>query len=79
MLLEEEGSNDHIKLIVESLKDEQKSELLIIDETFNNLIIEAHESFKNLAFKNNQGLQYLEEKFKLDIFNLVNSILHPKK
>jgi len=79
MLLEEEGNNDHIKLIVESLKDEQKSELLKIDETFNNLIIEEHESFKNLAFKNNQGIQYLEEKFKLDIFNLVNSILHPKK
>ena len=66
-------------MIVESLKEEQEVELVRIDEHYNNMINEAHDNFKNVGFKNNQGIQYLEEKFKLDIFNLINNILHPKK
>jgi len=41
--------------------------------------MECQANFKNNAFKNNPGVQLIEEKFKLDMYNLINLILAPKK
>jgi len=68
-----------IKNIVDSLKEEQDHELDRIEDHYNKLISDAQASFKNFGFKNHPGIQLIEEKFKLDMYNLINMILAPKK
>ena len=68
-----------IKNIVDSLKEEQEHELDRIEDHYNKLIQDAQASFKNFGFKNHPGIQLIEEKFKLDMYNLINMILAPKK
>jgi hypothetical protein len=50
-----------------------------VEDHYNKLINEAQASFKNFGFKNNPGVQLIEEKFKLDMYNLINSLLGAKK
>jgi hypothetical protein len=64
--------------VIESLKDERQHELDKIDDNYNKLISEAQNSLKNFGFKNNPGIQLIEEKFKLDMYNLLNMLLQPK-
>jgi hypothetical protein len=61
------------------LKEEQEHELARIEDYYNKLIFEAQTNFKNSGFKNNPGIQLIEEKLKLDMYNLINTILVPKK
>ena len=61
------------------MKEEQAHELDRIDDQFNKLINDAENEFKNNYVKKNPGIQLLEEKFKLDMYNLINSILLPRK
>ena len=65
--------------IIESLREEQTHEFDRIDDHYNKLISECQANFKNFIFKNNPGIQLIEEKFKLDMYNLINLILLPKK
>lgn len=65
---------DSIKQILDQLKDEQQHELDMIDLNYNKLINENQLEFKNDAFKNDPGIQLIEEKFKLEMFNMINSI-----
>jgi len=81
-LLTGDGEDQHkegIKTIIDSLKDEQEHELDRIEDHYNRLIVEAQNNFKSIGFKNNPGIQLVEEKFKLDVYNLINMILVPKK
>ena len=50
-----------------------------VDDYYNKLISESQANFKNFIFKNNPGIQLIDEKFKLDMYNHINSILLPKK
>jgi hypothetical protein len=75
----EDQHKEGIRNIVESLKEEQDHELNRIEDHYNKMISEAQASFKNFGFKNNAGIQLIEEKFKLDMYNLINMILLPKK
>ena len=70
---------ESIKNIIDSLKEEQEHELDRIDDYYNNLISEAQANFKSYALKANPGIQLIEEKFKLDMYTLINAILVPKK
>lgn len=65
--------------IVEALKEEQEQELERIEDHYDKLVIEAQNNFKNISFKNNPGVQLIEEKFKLDLYNLINLIISPYK
>ncbi len=75
----EDTYRDSISAIIDSLKEEQAHELDRIDDQFNKLVNDAENNFKNSYVKTNPGTQLLEEKFKLDMYNLINSILLPKK
>jgi len=75
----EDQHKDGIKAIIEQLKEEQDHELDRIEDHYNRLIVEAQNNFKSIGFKNNPGVQLVEEKFKLDMYNLINMILVPKK
>lgn len=71
----DENKKENIKAIIDSLKEEQEHELDRVEDNFNKLIIEAQSNFKNLGFKSNPGVELIEEKFKLDMYNLINGIL----
>jgi hypothetical protein len=50
-----------------------------IEDYYDKLVIDAQNNFKNISFKNNPGVQLIEEKFKLDLYNLINLIISPYK
>ena len=68
-----------ISTIVDSLKEEQENELVRIEDYYDKLVIDAQNNFKNISYKNNPGVQLIEEKFKLDLYNLINLIISPYK
>jgi hypothetical protein len=68
-----------ISSIVESLKEEQENELVRIEDYYDKLVMDAQNNFKNISYKNNPGVQLIEEKFKLDLYNLINLIISPYK
>ena len=77
----EEDDNNHkdsLQVILDALKEEQQHELDRIEDYYNKLINDAYSNFKNFGFKNNSGIQIIEEKFKLDTFNMMNDILNTK-
>ena len=59
--------------------DIKEQELERIEDHYDKLVIEAQNNFKNISFKNNPGVQLIEEKFKLDLYNLINLIISPYK
>lgn len=71
--------SDSIKDIISSLKEEQLHEFDRIEDYYGGMIREAHNNFKTVGFRNNKGIQILEEKFKLDIYNLIKDTLDTSK
>jgi hypothetical protein len=61
-----------IQQIIDSLKDEQQNQIAKIEDEFNRLIVSKVNEFKINSFKNNSGIQLLEEQLKLDIYSLIN-------
>jgi len=74
----EDQHKDQIRSILESLKEEQEHELDRIEDHYNRLVIDAQNNFKSIGIKSNPGIQLIEEKFKLDMYNMINMILVPK-
>lgn len=75
---EDNSHKDSLQVILDALREEQQHELDRIEDYYNKLINDAYSNFKNFGFKNNSGIQIIEEKFKLDTFNMMNDILNPK-
>jgi hypothetical protein len=75
----EDQHQDGIKAVIDALKEEQDIELERVEDHYESLINEAQGNFRNLSLKNNPGVQLIEEKFKLDMYTLINAILVPKK
>ena len=69
--LSEEKKNE-INQIIDSLKDEQQNQIAKIEDEFNRLIVSKVNEFKINSFKNNSGIQLMEEQLKLDIYSLIN-------
>ena len=61
-----------IQQIIDSLKDEQQNQIAKIEDEFNRLIVSKVNEFKINSFKNNSGIQLMEEQLKLDIYSLIN-------
>ena len=57
---------------IESLNEEQQHQIGLIEDEFNKKIMDKISEFKRKSFKNNSGIQLLEEKVKLDIYSLIN-------
>jgi hypothetical protein len=75
----EDQHQDGIKAVIDALKEEQEMELERVEDQYDGLITEAQSNFRNLSLKANPGVQLIEEKFKLDMYTLINAILLPKK
>jgi coenzyme F420-reducing hydrogenase alpha subunit len=75
----EDSHQEGIKAVIDALKEEQENELERVEMHYNSLIAEAQNNFKSLSVKTNPGVQLIEEKFKLDMYTLLNTILLPKK
>ena len=63
---------EEIQQTIESLKEEQQHQIDIVDDEFNQKISDKISEFKLNSFKNNSGIQLLEEKVKLEIYSLIN-------
>ena len=66
-----EEKKEEIKQIIDSLKDEQQNQIAKIEDEFNRLIVAKVNEFKLNSFKNNSGIQLMEEQLKLDIYSLI--------
>ena len=66
-----EEKKEEIQQIIDSLKDEQQNQIAKIEDEFNRLIVAKVNEFKLNSFKNNSGIQLLEEQLKLDIYSLI--------
>ena len=67
-----EEKKTEIQQIIDSLKDEQQNQIAKIEDEFNRLIVSKVNEFKLNSFKNNSGIQLMEEQLKLDIYSLIN-------
>lgn len=72
LLNDEDQHADSLTEIVDSLKEEKQQELQRIEDHYKNLINEYVMNFKSYGLKNNSGIQLLEEKQKLVMFDLIN-------
>jgi hypothetical protein len=71
---------DGIRAVIVALKEEQEVELERVEDHYDSLINDAQINFRNVSCKINPGVQLLEERFKLDMYTLINNaILLPKK
>jgi len=66
-----EEKKEEIQQIIDSLKDEQQNQIAKIEDEFNRLIVAKVNEFKLNSFKNNSGIQLMEEQLKLDIYSLI--------
>jgi len=66
-----EEKKEEIQQIIDSLKDEQQNQIAKIEDEFNRLIVSKVNEFKLKSFKNNSGIQLMEEQLKLDIYSLI--------
>lgn len=71
----EDEEQENLKQIIESLKEEQEHEIDRIDIKYNSMINEKVNQFKMESFKNNSGLQVIEEQFKLDVYQSISDVL----
>jgi len=63
--------SDSLKDIISSLREEQQSQIDLIEDQYGNLIKDAYNNFR-YGFKNTEGVKIVEEKFKLGIYNVIN-------
>jgi hypothetical protein len=66
-----------LKIILESLREEQEHELEIVEDHYEKLFEQCYSSFKTQA-RGSNGIQLLEEKLRLEIYTQVNNIVNPK-
>jgi hypothetical protein len=77
--LDTEGTyKDSFNTIISQLKDEMQLELEKLDDHFDQKIKENKKKFKSMGLNSNNGIQVIEEKFKLEMFNMINDLLNPK-
>lgn len=77
LLTDDDQHRESIIMIIDSLKEEKQQEIDRMEEHYNKVIEEAMINFKTFGVKENSGIQLIEEKFKLDLFNLINDSITP--
>ena len=53
-------------------------ELEKLDDHFDLKIKENKRKYKSMGLNSNNGIQVIEEKFKLEMFNMINDLLNPR-
>jgi len=78
-ILDTEGTyKESFNTIISQLKDEMQLELEKLDDYYDQKIKENKKKYKCMGLNSNNGIQVIEEKFKLDMFNLINDLLNPR-
>ena len=67
-----EEKKSEIQQTIDSLNEEQQHQIATIEDEFNRKIMDKISEFKLNSFKNNSGIQLLEERVKLDIYSIIN-------
>jgi hypothetical protein len=49
-----------------------------VDDEYDLQLKDYKNRFKKQALKENNGIQVIEEKFRLDMFNTISNIIYPK-
>ena len=62
---------------IESLKEEQRNELDVIEDEYNEKIENAQKNFRQNEFKTNPGVLLLEERFQLNMCNKISDAISP--
>ena len=62
---------------IESLKEEQRNELDVIEDEYNEKIENAQKNFRQNEFKTNPGVLLLEEQFQLNMCNKISDAISP--
>ncbi len=80
IFLDNEGSYvESLTASIEQLKEELQTELEKVDDHYDQIIKENKNKFKGMTLKNNNGIQLIEEKFRLDMFNTISNIINPSR
>ena len=66
------------KSIIEQLENDKKYELEKLEDSYGLLIYETKTKFKYNGLKANKEIYNLEEKFRIEMFNGISSIIYPK-
>jgi len=77
-----DSDNKHeedIKISIELIKKEKKHELDKINKHYQDMIEELKTNYKNIDVFNHQGMKVIEEKFRLDVVNIISCVLIPQK
>ncbi len=75
----EETYKESIKGLIDSLKQEQKEEIDKLHNEYNEIISDVKNKFKTDNLRKNPGIVLLEEKFRLDMLNSINSAFKKNK
>ena len=67
-----EEKKSEIQQTIDSLNEEQQHQIATVEDEFNRKIIDKISEFKLNSFKNNSGIQLLEEQVKLNIYSIIN-------
>ncbi len=79
LYLDSEGAyKESLLASIEQLKEELNTELEKVDDFYDQQMKEYKHKFKKHALKENNGIQVIEEKFRLDMFNSISGIINPK-
>ena len=65
-----------VQQIIESLKEEQKDQIDKIIDEYNHLIDSKIRDFKQTYFKNDCGINLMEEQLKLDVYTMINEAFY---
>ena len=78
MMRDDDSHAENIKVIIDNLKEDKEAELKCLEDKFSKILDEKLQMFKNHNMNNSPALQTIQEKFKIDMLNIVNDIIYPK-
>jgi hypothetical protein len=79
MMRDDDNHQESIKVIIENLEEEKKEEVNKLTDEYEKLIEEKRLTFKNQSLRGAPALDTIQEKFKIDMLNVVNEVLYPSK
>lgn len=79
LMNEDDQHKESINMIIDSLKDERNHEIDRMNLHYQGLAQDYINDFKAYGISNDSGIQLINEKFKLDLINLISSYLVPVK
>ena len=71
-----ENEKKKMQNIIDSLKEEQKDQIDQVLDEYNTNISNLISDYKQNVFKNNVGVQLIEEQLKLDIYSMINDAFY---